>query len=535
MLAYDGAFAAREGNGAMPARRVVTIGLDAFDRNLLARWGAAGLLPHLRALMDQGAQAAVANPRGFEPGSSWPSFAYCLPPAVHGQFDGMMRFDTALYAPRTMEAHERAAVPFWMDAGAAGRRVAIVDVPYALLETAINGVQVTDWLCHVYRTRAIATLPAGLGRRIVRDHGDAPFDRTLVCPTDFARLPDAASVLRFRDALLDRVARKAAFLEALLREHPWDLFLAVFHDAHDIGHMTWHLHDPAHPRHDATLAAAAGDPVLDVYRALDAAIGRLRAAAGDALFVVYGNVGMGEERTGSHFLDDILRRLAAAYDGAPAAAAPAPPPAAGGIGALYRSMVPATLREAVARTPAMRRRYRRASQEAAAAARRARPFFELAANHATGGVRLNLKGREAAGRIEPGEAAALCARLARDLTAIVNVDSGQPMIRAAVPTSALHDGPARVLLPDLLLEWDRAAPIRRVGSPLLGELTNTRTRSRTGDHAEKLGFVLAAGVGVEPARPGEPVGVCDLAPALLAALGVPVGRFPGRPAPVLGT
>jgi hypothetical protein len=62
--------------------------------------------------------------------------------------------------------------------------------------------------------------------------------------------------------------------------------------------------------YDARTAARVGDPVLDVYAAIDAAIGQIAAAAGsDADVIVLSATGMCSNYSGNHLLDAVLRRL----------------------------------------------------------------------------------------------------------------------------------------------------------------------------------------------------------------------------------
>ena len=58
------------------------------------------------------------------------------------------------------------------------------------------------------------------------------------------------------------------------------MFLAVFSPSHCAGHHFWAVHDADHPRHDPATAGVLGDPIVDVYEAQDAALGRLLDVVG---------------------------------------------------------------------------------------------------------------------------------------------------------------------------------------------------------------------------------------------------------------
>jgi predicted AlkP superfamily phosphohydrolase/phosphomutase len=152
----------------------------------------------------------------------------------------------------------------------------------------------------------------------------------------------------------------------------------------------------------------------------------------------------------------------------------------------------------------------------------------LSPNHATGGVRINLVGRERTGIVEPGpEYDALCQRLGRDLPEIVNLDTGQPLVESVVQTRSLYKGPKHNLFPDLLLEWNKAGPIRHVRSPLFGDAESHTPRLRTGDHTFKPGFFLATGPGVAPGKLDRTARVVDFAPTLATLLGYSNAQYQG--------
>jgi predicted AlkP superfamily phosphohydrolase/phosphomutase len=507
----------------MGRRMIAVIGFDALCFDLATKWAAEGRLPNFARALSQACWGRVVNPAGLEAGSVWPTFCTGVEPGWHGQYEAHYKFDTDLYRVRPMDRAERHALPFWVAASDAGRRVAIIDVPYAFLEPSLNGVQVVDWLTHVLvRPEGIGTFPAALASKIAATYGVNPFGGPNRCPTNDVVLDSAESVLAFRDRLLDRVLWKTDLTLDLLAGERWDLLVTTFHDAHDVGHMAWHLHDRSHERHDPAIVGQTGDPVLDIYVALDAALGRLLAALdGQATVLIYSSHGMGIDRSGTRFLDEILRRLEVVYrDSKPLA-----PTWLERAGNFYRSFIPAWARRRLVRTKFVQQTY--VANTSAQA--RGRSFFELAPNHATGGVRFNLKGRENGGVVDPDELPALSARLEKDLSAIVNAETGEPLIDAIVRTSSVHPGPHAREFPDLLLEWNKRHPIRRIRSPLFGELARRDHRVRTGDHTQKMGAFLALGAGIRPGRIEAPVRASDFAPTIATLLGLPVDAKGGRP------
>jgi predicted AlkP superfamily phosphohydrolase/phosphomutase len=432
-------------------------------------------------------------------------------PDYHGQIDGPTKFDMETYERRLLIREEIPYDAFWAKASKAGRRVAVIDVPYVLLEKDINGVQVADWLTHV-RTmpEELACIPNSMAARIDALYGRNPFRDRRCCPTDALGADSVEEIIAFRDSMRSRIDNKGAFSAQLLAEGPWDLFITVFHEAHDTGHKCWHVHDPDHEQHDRAVVEAVGDPLLDVYEALDRNVGRLvEAAPSHATVLVYLSHGIGPERTAMGFLDDILEaieRLAARPKGAPVDL----------LRRIYRNAVPGPLRHRIAGTTVAAKAYHQAEKSK----QMRRRCFEQTPNRATGGVRLNLAGRERHGIVEPGpESARLIEHLLEAFSEITNADTGAPLVESATLTSEIYSGPMRNALPDILLEWNKAAPIERVHSPRFGILQNRHRRLRTGDHVQKRGAVLVRAPNVSPGSHC-PISVVDLAPTILHLLDV---------------
>jgi predicted AlkP superfamily phosphohydrolase/phosphomutase len=323
-----------------------------------------------------------------------------------------------------------------------------------------------------------------------------------------------------RSDVLARIAQKAALSHHLLDRGGWDLFFTVFGEAHCAGHQLWHVHDRSHPAHDPQLAGALGDPVEDTYRGIDAAVGRLLERVGpDTTVLVICSHGMGPCYGGNFLLDEVLRRLEHV------------PPAAPG----WRARDPflwcwQRTPEAVrARLAPLRDRVVREIKHAPTPLDATRRCFQVPSNDGCGGIRINLVGREPRGRIHPGnECDAFCAMLTQELLALVNVDAGTPVVRHVWRTADLYRGPFVQQLPDLLVEWNREAPIARVFSPTTGEVTGVNPQHRTGDHTLD-GLFFAFGPSVMPRAFDEPVSGMDVAPTVGALLGVEIPGVEGHP------
>ncbi len=393
---------------------------------------------------------------------------------------------------------------FWDQLAEQGLRVAVIDVPKTVPSTRPDVVQVVDWGTHDPE-HGFGSCPPALPADLESRFGRHPI------PSCDAPGRDTAQLAALRDGLLRGVALKTELSSHYLAQGGWDLFLTVFPESHCAGHQFWHVHDPAHPRHDAGSAAALGDPIEDVYAEIDAGLGRLLAEAGkDTRALVLASHGMGPHYDATFLLDDILRAREAAR------VAPATRRAAGLLERGW-TLVPERARKLLRPMRGhVKQRLGAALPDAALAARRC---YATPNNVVYGGIRVNLVGREPSGRVRPGaDLDRFCEELTRDLGTFVNSETGRPLVRRILRTAEAYRGEPTDHLPDLLVEWNRETPIRSVESPTFGRISREFRGNRTGDHTPG-GLVIAVGPGVVPTRLEAPLPITRLAPTIAAGLG----------------
>src|SRR5262249_52678837 len=139
---------------------------------------------------------------------------------------------------------------------------------------------------------------------------------------------------------------------------------------------------------------------------------------------------------------------------------------------------------------------------------------------------------EPMGCVRPDEVDAVCRRLIDDLMAIVNLDSGAPVIRAVERADRWYRRAADDAMPDLFVDWDHRAPIETVWSPKTGLVHGRYTNWRSGDHKPD-GLLLAYGPGIAENITLPGMATEDLAPSIAARLGVEFDDVDGRAVPWL--
>ena len=448
---------------------VLLVGFDATDPDIVLRLAATGAMPTVREFLERGTRLDVRNPVGLFVGSVWPSMFTAAPPAEHGRF-AYGRLDPRSYVVRRSRFSDQLRTPFW---SGTGLRTAMIDIPYLGDLGDPTCTQVAGWACHDPVDPGSGGIASpGSAARALERVGSHPIG------TDCDRYGRSHALGPLRDGLLDGINRKGDLVESLLGADDWDLFAVTFMEGHCIGHQCWHVHDPEHPQHDAVQAAALGDPLVDVYQALDAALGRVVAArAGAGTVLLYFSHGMGPHYGHTFHLGEILHRLAPLFTTPSRSAKVMERARQDG----YRA----------------RRRLRRARglppDGSLRLADSTLPFFPVPTSDVYGGVRINLAGRELRGRVQPGpEYEAVCERLEAELRAIVLCESGEPFVREVVRVDDHHRGPARAAMPDLLVHWNHAVPVGPVRSPTFGSAEWRYGGHRTGNHRPD-GLLLVGG------------------------------------------
>lgn len=504
--------------------KIIVIGIDSGDRELIAKWAGEGYLPTFKRLINEATTGQIDNPHALEAGSVWPTFHTGVGPAKHGQYEGMRIFDPEIYDHRALRLDEMSPRYYWRHLNKNGKRICLIDPEYMrMANEPVNGTLIFDWAVHAPSHGGTQiefwTQPPELKEQIESRYGKDPLEGQM-CDVHKPRTLEQQRW--FRDGLIERARRKGEVAVEQLSQGGWDYFEVIFCDTHCAGHHCWHLHDKEHPDYDPQVVAAlGGDPLRDVYAATDKAVGKVIEAAGpEATVIVYCSHGMGAEYSGTRMLDRMLVALE------------------GQKPANYRNPVLNAARTAWRGLPKGLRRGLKPMQRRAWTAmmndgfqpnRRQRRYFEVYLNNRSAGVRINLKGREPNGIVEPGEEYdRLLAELSRDLLAFTNIETGKPVVVECLPIYARHEGEKQSQLPDLAVTWDTSAPIRQVSSPKSGEVLNEDLTARSGDH-RPIGQFFAIGPGLDYRQLNEPVNSVDFVPSFSKMLNIPVPDGDGKP------
>lgn len=332
-------------------------------------------------------------------------------------------------------------------------------------------------------------------------------------------------LLRLRRDLLTSSGRAADAAALLLSESSYDLAWLTFSAGHVAGHQFWDLSQVPDDADPATRRVLGG-ALEEVYQSVDAAFGRVLAALPEGTdLVVTSPVGMDVNTSRADLLPEMLD---AVLSGGPRDSEDT------GSGFVWklRAAVPTGLRARVASALpdrvalALTERLELRGQDWTAT----RAFAQPADNQ--GYVRLNLRGRERDGIVEPAEAEALMDAIASGLMTFCDPD-GTPACKAVERVADTFDtGVHSDRLPDLIVRWsDRpATQLTGVVSERFGAVARRGHGSgRSGNHTAGDAWALVVPGASRARMPSRSPRLVDIAATAAALAGRDAADLPGEP------
>ncbi|NJO00038.1 MAG: phosphodiesterase, partial [Anaerolineales bacterium] len=278
--------------------------------------------------------------------------------------------------------------------------------------------------------------------------------------------------------------RETMFFDGL-EKVPEGFCVCVFDGTDRMQHMFWRFREPEHP------ANRGGDfnpefshVIEDHYRTCDAVVGKaMQYADEQTLFIVLSDHGMNSFQRGIHLNTWLYNQ---------------------GLLALQNGLIP--------------------GEETGDFFRGVDWSRTQAYALGLGGIYLNLKGREEKGIVSTDEAESIKTAIIKGLTGLGDPERGRVAVRSVSSREQIYSGPYVGEAPDLLVNFAEGYRVSW-GTPLGGTpagLFEDNIKKWGGDHM--IDPMLAPGVlFMNQSFRGESPSLVDLAPTILAALGVPKG------------
>jgi predicted AlkP superfamily phosphohydrolase/phosphomutase len=302
----------------------------------------------------------------------------------------------------------------------------------------------------------------------------------------------------------------------------FDFLWVTFVAAHIAGHQLWRESVDAPPAADGQEPSA----VAAIYERVDHAVGQLLdALPSTADVVLFSANGMGPETSRADLLPAMLARVLggpAATRSARSATSPA---------WRLRAAVPTSVRASVANLLPDRFALRLAGRLEGAGIdwRTTRAFAPP--SDGPGFVRVNLKGRERDGIVDPAAAASLLEEISAGLRTFVD-PRGEPVVAAILrPSDVAAPGPRSDVLPDLLIIWNEKpeCSLRSVSSTQFGDVPRRGVGSgRAGNHPGPTWATVVPGPARHAVGDVDSAEAIDIAATVCKVMGVAHDDLPGR-------
>jgi predicted AlkP superfamily phosphohydrolase/phosphomutase len=480
-------------------RRVLVIGLDSAPLSLMVPWVSQGRLPNFAKIFRSGARGDLYSAIPVTP-VAWSTIYTGTNPGRHGIL-GFKNHESGTYFDHAVNSTMRNGRDVWEVAGSHGRRAVVVNAPLTYPPRSINGSLVCGFMAP--GTEHEFTYPESLGDEL---KAAIPGYRIGTAPTYLRGL-----YLRELIRTVEMVGEAAVML---LKKSDWDLAFVVFKETDEVQHSFF----------DRPGA------MLRLYQAVDVIVGELLGLAGDSAYTLVVSDHGGErfekrfnvaallQRSGYVSVRTGKRRVSTA---------------------LFHNaakVVSAARLQWLLDVPGSRRLMQGLVRARVSSLGPDSDSFyggqidwgKTTAFISSGvGIRLNMKGREPEGLIDPDDYERVRARIAGQLSGLRDPENGRTVFRYALPREKVLSGPHVPDAPDIMCLPDTGyLPTESLASfdPLAltsskGSLFS-RTSPWSGTHSP-LGVVVVSGPGTQGSAI-ENARLEDIAPTILYAMGLPV-------------
>jgi predicted AlkP superfamily phosphohydrolase/phosphomutase len=467
--------------------RVLLIGWDGADWRILDPMLEAGILPNLASLIGRGARGTLVSTVPNHSWSAWPSFLTGMDPSNHGVYDIFERdYSTHRKLPVTYLSIREPTM--LSDLASAGVPTVMTNVPLTFPPPRIEGKLIAGGVLPKWRP---FTSPPELAEEL--EGAGVPYPINGMSWTTFRNRPEP-----FLAEAMELTEARIKANEHLLETTDWRFASLVFVATDRVQHCLTRYVSPDHPDYERSSKEPLAAKIRDVYRLLDDGLGRLLGKADkDDLVLFVSDHGFRGVTRALH-MDRLLEHLNLLRSAASRA--------------VFGPMQWGKLRAVARKVYDLLGLHGRVALPQSVNWQKTTAYTAV---RSTGeGVSLNLAGREADGIVEPGDYEKARERVMDALTSFVDPATGAHPIARALRREEVFSGRYLETAPDIVLE---PAP--------LYSLTHATSIVEdadwlSGDHRME-GVIAAAGPSVRRDAFDRPAELVDLAPTILAALGVP--------------
>ncbi|WP_309671577.1 alkaline phosphatase family protein [Gemmatimonas sp.] len=507
-----------------PARAtppLVILAIDSADIELVTRWTESGHMPTLAGIMQAGCFLKIDGADLVNEMGSWISLHSGVAKTTHGFYSVRQLVPGTYTLVQTNAAVAKNAPPFWRFLRGGTKKAAIVDPPELDVIPDVPGVQLTNWAAH--ESERLWEMARSLPEHVLSEVR-AKFGSGEKLATFAHRGTEEEDFADYQRALA-RIATKGLVCRDVIGRDDFDVVVATFFEAHTIGHRLWSYQPEFAPPNRLS------NGLRDLYEAIDGELARtLAELSADANVFIVSAYGMAGMYPTTGLMDAFLHQLdyqvplrteqlitGNRFDPL----------------TLLRRAIPQPVRKWVSQFLPANVQERLIASDFAANTDWSRSVAFGIPNLYNGQIRLNVRGREPQGIVEPGaEYAALLDRIETDLKLLVDPKTGRPAVARVFRSADAFQVGIDHVLPDLFVEWEWAPHFMdEVLHPRAKLVQEPEHYHRSSFH-RPTGFVAAAGPWIPHDTTTHTVDLRDLAPTFLAMLEVPIpDTMTGHPLP----
>ena len=292
------------GGGKSSRPRVLVIGLDGACWDVLDPWLREGKLPNIARLRDAGVWGNLESVTPPLSAPAWTTAVTGVNPGRHGVLNFIL-VDPRNYSPRMATARDRHAPAIWEYMTHAGLAAGIVNIPLTSPTDSLDGFMIGGFP----HADSVGTFfPTELRGELEREAGPLLFD-------DYGEQLAPGREIEELDHLLRTLDSKLAVTRHLMKTRDWELLWVVFLASDKVHHFYWQYADSLHPAYDPAAPERLKGAMLEVWTALDRAVGALVTDAGpECTTVILSDHGSGPVRREFRLLNWLVREGYSAPD-----------------------------------------------------------------------------------------------------------------------------------------------------------------------------------------------------------------------------
>lgn len=513
----------------MGTGRTIILGADGATWNVMHRLLREGKLPNFRRVMSEGAWGPLESVENMRSASAWTSMFTGYNPGRHGIYE-FYEFKPETYSIEFIPGSHKKVPGFWRYLDEAGQSVGVVNTPMTYPAESLRHK----------KSFMIAGLD-GPGKASPRFHAPDDFMNRLesAMGREYVIEPGLTGAIarghpqEAADILRNELESKRAAMRAMMDQMPVDCLLFVFRSLDAAQHCFWKWMDPTHPRH----GQCSPDEVLrfgrvidDVYVLLDEVLGEILARSGpDDSVLVISDHGFGHKCPVSSKLNRWLETqgyLTYKEGG----------DRPGIVSKALKFVAAHTDRSTKERLARMLPGLRNWAQSRALFAGVDWSRTRVYSDSQFPRLRLNIRGREGEGIVDPRDAAGLMQEVRTKLLEMQDSVTGEKIVRDVFFRDEIYKGPYVAPAEDILVRWREDIVIHGLKMPPGQELPDEELSVMPGEDPKVIsgdhqihGVFLGIGRAFARGKMIEGLRLLDMTPTLLHLRGLAVpGDMDGK-------